>query len=54
MRQDTQWIRYNPASGSIEELGPVFIKLGQVLSTRPDLVGTALADAYKAGREFAV
>jgi len=23
MRQDTQWIRYNPATGSIEELGPV-------------------------------
>ncbi len=29
---------------AIEELGPAFIKLGQVLSTRPDQVGFALAD----------
>lgn len=32
---------------AIEELGPVFIKLGQILSTRPDLVGTALAEELK-------
>ena len=30
----------------LEELGPTFIKLGQILSTRPDLVGQSLADEF--------
>lgn len=29
---------------AMEELGPAFIKLGQVLATRPDVVGVELAD----------
>ena len=32
---------------ALAELGPTFIKLGQILSTRPDLVGTTLADEFK-------
>lgn len=32
---------------AITELGPTFIKLGQILSTRPDLVGIPLAEELK-------
>lgn len=32
---------------ALGELGPTFIKLGQVLSTRPDLVGVELAEEFQ-------
>lgn len=32
---------------ALEELGPTFIKLGQILSTRPDLIPTEWADEFK-------
>lgn len=32
---------------ALAELGPTFIKLGQLLSTRPDLVGVKLADEFR-------
>ena len=32
---------------ALAELGPTFIKLGQVLSTRPDIVGVKLADEFQ-------
>lgn len=34
-----------------EELGPAYIKLGQMLSTRPDLVGVEIADELKSLRD---
>ncbi len=33
---------------ALTELGPTFVKLGQVLSTRPDLVGTEISEALSA------
>ena len=32
---------------ALTELGPTFIKFGQILSTRPDVVGTELADELR-------
>lgn len=31
----------------LKELGPAYIKLGQTLSTRPDLIGSHMADSLK-------
>ncbi len=36
-----------PVTRAITALGPAYIKLGQVLSTRPDIVGQELADQLK-------
>lgn len=36
---------------AMEDLGPAFIKLGQLLATRPDLVGTEIADDLKKLRD---
>lgn len=34
-----------------EELGPAFVKLGQILCTRPDLVGVEIAEDLKKLRD---
>lgn len=36
---------------ALTDLGPTFIKLGQLLSTRPDLIGVTLADELKTLRD---
>jgi len=35
-------------AAALQDLGPTFVKLGQILSTRPDLVPQALCDEFKA------
>ncbi len=37
---------YVRISEALQELGPTFIKLGQILSTRPDLIPQALCDEF--------
>ncbi|MFN3937407.1 MAG: 2-polyprenylphenol 6-hydroxylase [Gemmobacter sp.] len=36
-----------PATRALTALGPAYIKFGQILSTRPDIVGDALADQLR-------
>lgn len=36
---------------ALEELGPAYVKLGQILCTRPDLVGNEIADELKKLRD---
>ncbi|MEM6979451.1 MAG: AarF/UbiB family protein [Planctomycetota bacterium] len=43
----SQYSRVQRVRMAMTELGPTFIKVGQVLSSRPDLVGTALSDELK-------
>ncbi len=36
-----------PATRALTALGPAYIKFGQILSTRPDVVGDELAEQLK-------
>lgn len=48
-----QWLGYKgdpsmpPATRALSALGPAYIKFGQILSTRPDVVGDDLADQLR-------
>ena len=48
-----QWLGYKgdpsmpPATRALSALGPAYIKFGQILSTRPDVVGHDLADQLR-------
>jgi ubiquinone biosynthesis protein len=50
LRRDTAKIAsYSPAERmrmALEELGPTFVKLGQLLSTRPDVIPVSYADEF--------
>ncbi len=39
--------KYPPVLRALIALGPAYIKFGQLLSTRPDVVGTGLADELR-------
>lgn len=43
----TQYTRAQRIRMAITELGPTFIKVGQVLASRPDMVGTEIAEELK-------
>lgn len=44
-------VDYTGLREAMEELGPAFIKLGQLLATRPDMIGPEIADDLKKLRD---
>lgn len=42
----THWKRYRRIASALEDLGATFIKLGQILSTRPDLLSSPYLDEF--------